>query len=412
MPPPKEIRPLARSLPLTLLLLISGLAALTFSSTSIAAAPITGSAIDTTPVEAARLSDPAVIEAAMDPSAPDPVATPNTPTLPPVQASAKKSDVEVTNTTSYPNRVHGKIVVEFNNDAKQTYACSGTMVNSVQKNIVFTAGHCVYDNGTRAYPSAMVFIPGYNNGAKPFGEYIAYGVQSPVPWISREDFKYDIGAVLLDGTPEDRIGSRGIAFDLNPTNRKFGIFGYPADPEPFYDGERLIRCDARMKGRDGNTALAPMAAGPCFMRQGASGGGWITDGRFLNSITSYVYCEPGDPSPVACGLDFGPYFSAAAKSLYEAVADTVTPTIKFVKPPPRVTTKRRLVVKLGGTGTTPLTDFSCRLDRRRWTECFPSTVISSLTVKVHRLAVRSIDQTGRVSTRTAVKRFRVKKPIR
>lgn len=398
-----------------LLLLATVSAMFALAGTAAASPQVVGSPVHTTSAEAALLSDPDVIASAGDPLAPVPAPGIGTPSLPPVRASAKGTDIEVTNTSAYPNRVQGKIIVQFNSDPNQIYDCSGTMVNSVQRNVVFTAGHCVYDNDTRAYPSAMVFIPAYQNGMEPYGEFQAVSVNTTAGWVNSESFSYDMGVVQLAGTPEDVIGSRGIAFDLNSFNRKFRIYGYPALPEPDYDGERLIRCDATMLGRDVAMGLRdpsgpdPLSAGPCFMRQGASGGGWITGGGYLNSLTSYVYCDPADENPVHCGQDFGPYFSSAAKSLYESVADTVTPTVRFLKSPPKVTRKRTFNVKLGGTGTTPLTRFSCRLDSGSWTRCSPVTRLRNVTYGNHLLSVVSIDQTGRKSAGVATKYFRVRR---
>lgn len=374
---------------------------------SMASASVPGAAIHTSPAEAARLSDPVVVAAAKDPALPAPEATLSTPTLPPASASAKGSDVEVNDTTSFPNRIQGKIIVEFNDSVDQTYACSGTMVDSVQQNVVFTAGHCVYDNDTNAFPSAMVFIPGYNNGIEPFGEIPVNFAHTTNGWHDREDFDYDMGAVQLEGTPEATLGARGIAFDMSTKNRKFKIYGYPAEPAPYYDGERLIRCDASFKGRDGKEALAPMAGGPCFMQQGASGGGWITGGRYLNSLTSYIYC---DSDPKSCGLDFGPYFSNQARSLYKTVATSQVPTVKFVKAPPKVVRHKSVKFRLGGSGTTPIRNFTCKLDANPYRACFPLTRITRLTNGRHTLKVYSLDQTGHRSDTFVTASFRVKAP--
>jgi hypothetical protein len=59
-------------------------------------------------------------------------------------------------------------------------------------------------------------------------------------------------------------------------------------PEPDYDGERLIRCDANI-GQDSGGSLAPMSQA-LLHAPGASGGGWITGSGYLNSLTSYVCC--------------------------------------------------------------------------------------------------------------------------
>ncbi|MDQ3760047.1 MAG: hypothetical protein M3331_08915, partial [Actinomycetota bacterium] len=62
----------------------------------------------------------------------------------------------------------------------------------------------------------------------------------------------------------------------------------------------------------------PPGSGPdtleinCDMTGGSSGGGWVIDGRFVNSVVSYGYA-----------LDYthlyGPYFGTEVKKLYKRV---------------------------------------------------------------------------------------------
>jgi hypothetical protein len=51
-----------------------------------------------------------------------------------------------------------------------------------------------------------------------------------------------------------------------------------------------------------------MAMG-CDMTAGSSGGGWIVDGSFLNSVISYNYTDEPD-------VMYGPYFGATASTLH------------------------------------------------------------------------------------------------
>ena len=196
---------------------------------------------------------------------------------------------------------------------------------------------------------------------------------------------------------------RPVAFNLNPAGRQYTLYGYPADPTQPYDGEDLIGCHSRIVGRDTGTPR-PLSAAPCDMGHGASGGGWITGG-YLNSVTSYIYCQS---SPELCGYIFGPYFSKAALRLYTSasVGGSVNPSFRMAGRPPRKVAKRKVVFRFRGEGSTPIR-FSCSLDGRRWEQCGARTKVSRLTAGRHVLRVRAFDQTGRRAPGTITARFRV-----
>src|SRR5439155_15822696 len=62
----------------------------------------------------------------------------------------------------------GRVFFLFNG-AKAS--CSGDAVTSGNKSVVITAGHCVKYQGT--WHTNWVFVPGYNNGNAPYGEWPA-----------------------------------------------------------------------------------------------------------------------------------------------------------------------------------------------------------------------------------------------
>lgn len=226
-------------------------------------------------------------------------------------------------TTDYPYRVHGKIF--GTTPGEGDYSCSGTVIGSSGKNVVFTAGHCVFDRATHQYSINVVFIPGYRNGKTPLGVYAASVLWTPTGWQDLVDasaaYSYDVAAIQLSGKVERAVGSRGIKFNVK-RNREYDIFGYPARPAPPYGGERLIRCPkAQFVGRESGppfpTVPKPsLIAGPCYMQQGSSGGGWVAGKGFVSSVVSHGYC---DVEPSLCGFTHGPPFNAGAKSLYAAV---------------------------------------------------------------------------------------------
>ncbi|MCB0831286.1 MAG: trypsin-like serine protease, partial [Solirubrobacterales bacterium] len=243
-------------------------------------------------------------------------------------ASAATGDFTPGNVTRFPQVVHGKIFFSVGSD---TYSCSGTIIDSLNRNVIFTAGHCVFDQSTKSFVTNLIFIPGYENGNAPLGVGNAVKLFTTSQWANQGANSYDMGVVVLDQPAESFFGARQIAFDLNPKGRQYTLYGYPSRPNPPYNGEVLQGCHSAFAGRDnggGNITPYPIAAHPCYMQQGASGGGWVTLGNYVNSVVSYGYC---DSLPSSCGYIFGPYFSNAAKSLYVNAGGSPRPTVKVLK---------------------------------------------------------------------------------
>ena len=259
--------------------------------------------------------------------------------------------------TSYPQRIHGKI---FGSLPGGDYSCSGTVIASPLKNLIVTAGHCVFGQGS--FAQNFVFIPGYRNGNAPLGVWPANNLYAPNGWTQTESFTFDIGMATLDPVGgqsiETLLGSRGVAFNDNVV-QTWDMFGYPARPNPTddgfgdYDSERLIVCDnatthvTENPNGDGDS----IGAAYCFMQQGSSGGGWVTEGGSgpVESVVSHGYCQDDplhtvwDPNTLTgkCGLFFGPYFGEAASNVYDAAIKKPTPPPPPPPPPPRSRRPRR-----------------------------------------------------------------------
>ncbi|MGA7398215.1 MAG: hypothetical protein WBW62_12290 [Solirubrobacterales bacterium] len=323
------------------------------------------------------------------------------PRFPGATTSAATGDFTPADASRLPERLHGKV---FFRVGANRYSCSGTLVSSATGQTIFTAGHCVYDYEIRQFVTDFIFVPGYDSGNAPFGEYPATALATTQGWANRGDLSYDIGIASLAGTPtKDLGGSEKVAFNRSTKNRSYKIYGYPADPQPLYDGEKLIGCKSEAAGRDVGSPR-PIVAYPCNMSHGASGGSWMSGG-YLSAVFSYIHC---DSSAATCGYAFASYFSNAAKSLYtsDTAGGSVKPTVKVRYRPPAVVKKRSVLFKFAGTGSTPLT-YRCKFDRRKYVDCGNRVKISRLTNGRHRLKVRSIDQTGRLSSRVITRKFRV-----
>lgn len=334
---------------------------------------------------------------------------------PAASLSAASGDFTPESAAEFPHVLHGKVLFTVGPDL---HSCSGTLVETSRRNVVFTAGHCVYDRGSGSFVGNLIFIPGYEHGPQSLGFASAVNLYTTTQWVEQGATSYDIGVVVLDRPLQNRIGARKIAFDLNARGLDYTLYGYPSKPSPPFDGEVLQGCRAEVIGQDNergsivrfpaldrrrNVIPFALAAQPCHMQQGASGGGWVTLRNYLNSMVSYSYCES---LPHMCDTIFGPYFSNAAKALYVEAGGSIAPTVRLLRAPRRIVRTRRVSFRFGGTAST-LLGFRCRLDRRRWVPCSARISITRLRPGRHVLRVRSVDQTGKVSRRQIVRPFRV-----
>jgi RTX calcium-binding nonapeptide repeat (4 copies) len=260
-------------------------------------------------------------------------------TLRPGSTSSAAEDVS-TGSAEFPRRVHGKVFLTLGG---HDYLCSATVVDSASHTVVWTAGHCV--NGADiglGFATNWMFVPGYHEGQMPYGAWTASKLMTTDGWSYDGNLRLDVGAAILSRDSEGRgiedvVGARGIAFNQS-RSQTFDAYGFPAVDTntpflaPDFDGERLFRCRSDRIGND-----APPGPGPetveidCDMTAGASGGSWVIDDRYVNSVTSYEYgFDPGHL--------FGPYFGSATKRLYKQASG------------PRLACAGRAVTNLGGAG--------------------------------------------------------------
>jgi hypothetical protein len=190
-------------------------------------------------------------------------------------------------------------------------SCSGDAVTSGNQSVVITAGHCVKYQG--AWHTDWIFVPAYDNGTAPYGQWSARSTLSTPQWVQSEDMNYDVGAAVvnqLNGQSLGQVvGGQGLAFN-QPRNQSMYAFGYPAAAP--YDGTKLIYCS-------GSTftdfLLTRDHAMNCGMTGGSSGGPWFLQFNEQNgaglqaSVNSFGYT-------FLPGYMFGPYFGTDVQNLY------------------------------------------------------------------------------------------------
>ncbi|GAA3038819.1 peptidase [Streptosporangium longisporum] len=199
-------------------------------------------------------------------------------------------------------------------------SCSASAVTSENRSTVITAGHCVRMGG--AFHGNWVFVPGYRNGERPHGTWVATTLYTTPQWNNSEDVNHDVASAVvapLNGRSlTDVVGGQGISFNQQ-RRRQMHSFGYPAGAP--YDGSKLVYC----AGRAFDDFMMTRDLGlNCTMTGGSSGGPWFLDfdestgSGTLNSVNSFKY-------GFASGWMFGPYFGTEAQAVYEAAQTTGTP---------------------------------------------------------------------------------------
>lgn len=205
------------------------------------------------------------------------------------------------------------------------YVCSGALVRGGPAEVVLTAAHCV-SGGHGRWATNWTFVPGYRNGAEPYGEYTARRFFVSPRWTGPGggSERYDVAFVQV--TPATMVGRArvpappaglAVTFASSQAAARLPhawVLGYPA-LAPF-SGEYANYCAGPARvARSGPRAGS--AATSCSMTAGDSGGPWLTgigprDGSgAIAAVTAY---RLSGNRRALWGTVLGP----AARALYRA----------------------------------------------------------------------------------------------
>ncbi|MEV5968505.1 hypothetical protein [Streptomyces sp. NPDC051921] len=169
-------------------------------------------------------------------------------------------------------RVVGKVFYRGSDGVD--YVCSGSAVNSANKNMVFTAGHCVHGGPGKSWSSNWQFVPYYDHGSRPYGTWWAETLVAFNGWTQSGNFGYDLGIVITSpnssGELVNAVGGLGLQWNQSK-DRYMTAMGYPQAP-PF-DGQWQYYCAATTSQR--SIFTTDQIKMPCNMTGGSSGGPWI-----------------------------------------------------------------------------------------------------------------------------------------
>ncbi|MDX6583329.1 MAG: hypothetical protein QOI10_2513 [Solirubrobacterales bacterium] len=216
--------------------------------------------------------------------------------------------------TALPYPAVGKVFFRL---ARVAYVCSAAIVDAPSARVVWTAGHCLRDPGRRGrWASRWTFVPGYEQGARPYGSWPASVLWASPGWLHNND-NYDFGAVQIarqGGVGVESAVGYGLPFGANqPVQQDWEAIGYPADG---YFADALWHCRSPYGASDpssGKSGPLPFSIG-CDMGGGSSGGPWISAGTgAIGAVTAYGYNDEPD-------LLYGTNLGDAAAGLYQRIA--------------------------------------------------------------------------------------------
>lgn len=196
------------------------------------------------------------------------------------------------------------------------YACSASALNSGSKELVLTAGHCVHGGAGGTWMTNWVFVPLYNYGSQPYGQWSAKYFTTFNSWMSSSDLNRDVGMVTMfpngSGALVNVVGGNGLAWNwgfYNPVT----VLGYPAEYP--YDGGWQWACQGTTTrfGSEYTVALQ------CGFTGGSSGGPWLLQ---YDNNTGLGYANGAmstlEPST---GWNRASYFDDSVYNMYASVAN-------------------------------------------------------------------------------------------
>jgi len=158
----------------------------------------------------------------------------------------------------------------FEHDANGNHFCTASVVASPGHDLLMTAAHCIHGGKGGGYKTDIVFIPGYQDGAAPFGVWTPRKLLVAPQWASSSDPDFDVGFVVLqplDGKNiQEVLGADQIGFDAG-FDHLVRVTGYPSSANaPVTCMNQTSRQSARQVrfecgGFFGGTSGSPWIAG-------------------------------------------------------------------------------------------------------------------------------------------------------
>ncbi|MBV9022550.1 MAG: trypsin-like serine protease [Streptomycetaceae bacterium] len=201
--------------------------------------------------------------------------------------------------------------------------CSGSVVHSPGADIVITAAHCVYSDGT--WNTGLSVSPGTTGGRNQHGTWNVDRIWVD-PRYMQGDERYDYAFLRVsrpDGSEiEDVVGGNTLTVNEPFHLDKVTTTGYPNSNNP---GDQQITCTMGTYQSGAHDQYREMRCGGYY--GGVSGGPWVLltpgakTGALIGIIGGYNGGGPSDDDAHADAISYSPYFTEDTMSLYQQAVD-------------------------------------------------------------------------------------------
>jgi hypothetical protein len=236
----------------------------------------------------------------------------------------------------YPVSAVGKL---FFTEPGGNFVCSAAATyGGGNKNMVWTAGHCVGPQGGRSYYSNFLFCPQYNNGASTTVGCWSWALaQQTGGWYFNGYWSADYAYLYMQPTGTKKANpvvavTGGLGFGWNWGRDQFWQdFGYPSG-SPYSGGKLVItsaehRYDVTNPGSDpgaqnnsiGSSQTPGFSGGPWVLSFGhSSAADPIGHGDWINGNNSYYFTSGGPGGGNEYGVEIqSPYYDTNACNFWK-----------------------------------------------------------------------------------------------
>jgi V8-like Glu-specific endopeptidase len=217
--------------------------------------------------------------------------------------------------TSYPYRASGKLFFKIGDS---TYVCSASLI---KRGVVVTAAHCVANYGARQFYGSWQFVPGYRNGAAPYGVWSVAQAWVKTSYYNGTDgcavygvvCPNDVAILTLStqsgGYPGTATGWYGYGwggFGFAGTLTQVTQIGYPVCLDSGVFMERNDSYGFVSAPNSNNTVIGSLMCG------GSSGGPWLVNFGIRPVLSGTASGTASDPNIVVGVTSWG-YTSVGVK---------------------------------------------------------------------------------------------------
>jgi V8-like Glu-specific endopeptidase len=199
----------------------------------------------------------------------------------------------------------------FEHSPSGNHFCTASVVDSPGHDLLITAAHCIHGGKDGGYSQDIVFIPGYQDGATPYGVWTPAKLFVDSRWASSSDPDFDVGFVVLQPLNgqniQDVLGANEIGFNAGFSNL-VRVTGYPTS------ANAPVTC-RNWTSMQSQTQVKFQCGG---FFGGTSGSPWVTDFNLKTRTGEIVgviggYQEGGATDSISYSV----YLNDGIRTLYE-----------------------------------------------------------------------------------------------